>query len=215
MFPVHLVKTGLLEIKGNFSHSPCFYVPIRSIRSFVVHQRPATVELHLSALTPNGSTVLKCIDCKAEQLTAVAEFISDCISKDSDSRTSEFLGKMSERITRLENDISHLIAMNAAQRAVEEAAKLLPVEPKEEVLDEQLDENIYEEEHITGETEGEVSDDESDDESEKEIVNDTKDTLSINCMSDVTILMMFVSILIAVGLNAMILPYFCARMICS
>jgi hypothetical protein len=211
MFPVNLVKPGLLEIKGNFSHSPCFYVPIRSIRSFVVHHRPATIELHLSAITPNGSTVLKCIDCKAEQLTAVAEFISDCISKDSDSNTSEFLGKMSERMTRLENDVSRLIVMNAAQRAVEEAAKVLPVEPKQEQLDEELDENIYEEEHITGETEGE----ESEDESEEEIANDTSDTQSVNYMSDVTILMMFVSALLAVGLNAMIVPYLCARMIRS
>jgi len=208
MFPVNIVKPGILEIKGNFSHSPCYYVPIRSIRSFVVHQRPATVELHLCALTPNGATVLKCIDCKAEQITAVAEFISDCISKDSQTRTSEFLGAISERITRLENQVSNLMIVHAAKQAVEEVVVLPPVEQKS---DESLDDAIYEEEHITGQSDDEGSADDV----EEEIVDDTKDTLSVNYLSDGTILMMFVSALLAVGLNAMIVPYLCARMIRS
>jgi len=148
MLPINLVKPGILEIKGNFSHSPSFYVPITSIRSFVVHHRPPTIELHLCALTPNGATALKCIDCKADQLIAVAEFIAECISTSKPVSLSE-MTQLSTRVASLEKDaaeIMHIKLNKALEESMEAVQRMTEQVENNSQTEELIDDSIYSEE---------------------------------------------------------------------
>lgn len=152
MFPIHLVKPGILEINGGFSYSPSYYVPIKSIRSFVVHQRPPTVELHLSAITPSGATGLKSIDCMPEQLVAVTEFIAECISNASIAQVQTALDKVSSRITELEqklaNSTQYMHSLEQSISSVDDSVNLLN-NAIENITSPPVNEEIYKEGSIS------------------------------------------------------------------
>jgi hypothetical protein len=80
MFPLKVIRPGLLEIVGHAPGSSTYYVPIRSIRSFAVHENPVCIELHLGTVPSSGSIHTKVLFCTKEQLLDVVEFLTTCIS---------------------------------------------------------------------------------------------------------------------------------------
>ena len=149
MLPIKLVKPGVLEIKGNFSHSPHFYLPVLSIRSFVVHKQPSCIELHMRSLTPGGATVLKNVDCRPELMTQTVDFLSECISTTSPNNTTQLLEELHRRIVALES-VSGTV--NPAHQALEEFTMFLRemVDRSDRLQQERrLNEEIYSEGSLT------------------------------------------------------------------
>jgi hypothetical protein len=102
MFPLKVIRPGLLEIVGHAPGSSTYYVPIRSIRSFAVHENPVCIELHLGTVPSSGSIHTKVLFCTKEQLLDVVEFLTTCISSVGVLGTYASLENMKGRIMNLE-----------------------------------------------------------------------------------------------------------------
>ena len=102
MFPLKVIRPGLLEIVGRAPGSATYYIPIRSIRSFAVHENPACIELHLGTVPSSGSIHTKVLFCTKEQLLDVVEFLTMCISSVGVLGTYASLENMKARIVNLE-----------------------------------------------------------------------------------------------------------------
>ncbi len=102
MFPLKVIRPGLLEIVGHAPGSSTYYVPIRSIRSFAVHENPVCIELHLGTVPSSGSIHTKVLFCTKEQLLDVVEFLTMCISSVGVLGTYASLENMKARIVNLE-----------------------------------------------------------------------------------------------------------------
>lgn len=102
MFPLKVIRPGLLEIVGATPSSATYYVPIRSIRSFVVHENPVCIELHLGTVPSCGSIHTKVLFCTKEQLMDVVEFLTMCISSVGVLATQASLENIKGRIANLE-----------------------------------------------------------------------------------------------------------------
>ena len=103
MFPLKVIRPGLLEIVGHAPGSSTYYVPIRSIRSFAVHENPVCIELHLGTVPSSGSIHTKVLFCTKEQLLDIVEFLTMCISSIGVLGTYASLENMKARIQNLEN----------------------------------------------------------------------------------------------------------------
>ena len=102
MFPLKVIRPGLLEIVGHAPGSATYYVPIRSIRSFAVHENPVCIELHLGTVPSSGSIHTKVLFCTKEQLLDVVEFLTMCISSVGVLGTYASLENIKGRIANLE-----------------------------------------------------------------------------------------------------------------
>ena len=102
MFPLKVIRPGLLEIVGRAPGSATYYVPIRSIRSFAVHENPVCIELHLGTVPSSGSIHTKVLFCTKEQLLDVVEFLTMCISSVGVLGTYASLENMKARLVNLE-----------------------------------------------------------------------------------------------------------------
>jgi hypothetical protein len=103
MFPLKVIRPGLLEIVAHAPGSATYYVPIRSIRSFAVHENPVCVELHLGTVPSSGSIHTKVLFCTKDELLDIVEFLTMCISSIGVLGTYASLENMKARIQNLEN----------------------------------------------------------------------------------------------------------------
>ena len=103
MFPLKIIRPGLLEIVGHAPGSATYYVPIRSIRSFAVHENPVCIELHLGTVPSSGSIHTKVLFCTKDDLLDIVEFLTMCISSIGVLGTYASLENMKARIQNLEN----------------------------------------------------------------------------------------------------------------
>jgi hypothetical protein len=102
MFPLKVIRPGLLEIAGHAPGSATYYIPIRSIRSFAVHENPVCIELHLGTVPSSGSIHTKVLFCTKEQLLDVVEFLTMSISSVGVLATQASLENIKGRIANLE-----------------------------------------------------------------------------------------------------------------
>ena len=102
MFPLKVIRPGLLEIVGHAPGSSTYYVPIRSIRSFAVHENPVCIELHLGTVPSSGSIHTKVLFCTKDDLLDIVEFLTMCISSIGVLGTYASLENMKARIQNLE-----------------------------------------------------------------------------------------------------------------
>ena len=102
MFPLKIIRPGLLEIVGHAPGSATYYVPIRSIRSFAVHENPVCIELHLGTVPSSGSIHTKVLFCTKDDLLDIVEFLTMCISSIGVLGTYASLENMKARIQNLE-----------------------------------------------------------------------------------------------------------------
>jgi hypothetical protein len=102
MFPLKIIRPGLLEIVGHVPGASTYYVPIRSIRSFAVHENPVCIELHLGTVPSSGSIHTKVLFCTKDDLLDIVEFLTMCISSIGVLGTYASLENMKARIQNLE-----------------------------------------------------------------------------------------------------------------
>jgi hypothetical protein len=102
MFPLKVIRPGLLEIVGHVPGASTYYVPIRSIRSFAVHENPVCIELHLGTVPSSGSIHTKVLFCTKDDLLDIVEFLTMCISSIGVLGTYASLENMKARIENLE-----------------------------------------------------------------------------------------------------------------
>jgi hypothetical protein len=102
MFPLKIIRPGLLEIAGNTLGASTYYIPIRSIRSFAVHENPVCIELHLGTVPSSGSIHTKVLFCTKDDLLDIVEFLTMSISSVGVLATQASLENIKGRIANLE-----------------------------------------------------------------------------------------------------------------